>query len=378
MLPIKTLNFSDIHLGCPRLDSEWMVMNLLEFIFSTIEKVKPDMISIQGDLFDNGLSLADNSIPFIFDFICALLVHCQQNDIILRVLRGTLVHDRTQPALFSILYHKMKLKGDIKYFDSISVEYIPKFDLYVGYIPDNTPFNSSEEVIDMLKQKMEELNLKKLDYLYMHGSFDFTLPIAAHKHCKILFRNDQFSFVKRYVVTGHIHKHAIKGNVINNGSLDRLCHNEEEPKGCVFIDDNGESAKITFIENKKASIFSTIDLTQQDLEEDNLVTFVSDKLSNYSTDIQTHIKIIHPLVEVRSKLVDRLRKLFPKIKFNHERKPSNEVYIPEEDSDDETDILITPDTLPILIEQNTPSITKEKAIKLLAMAEDKDDTSSIS
>ncbi|MBO7713280.1 MAG: metallophosphoesterase [Methanobrevibacter sp.] len=378
MKPIKTLNFSDIHLGCPRLDAEWMVMNLLEFIFSQIEKTNPDMIVIQGDLFDNGLSLADNSIPFIFDFICTLLVHCQQNNILLRILRGTLVHDRTQPAMFSILHQKMKLKGDIKYFDTIDVEYIPKFDLRVGYIPDNTPFGSSEETIEKLQEKMEELKWKELDYLYMHGSFDFTLPIAAHKHCKVLFKTEQFSFVKRYVVTGHIHKHAIKGNVINNGSLDRLCHNEEEPKGCVFIDDKGDSAQITFIENKKASIFSTIDLSQQNLEEDNLVSYVSSKLSTYSPHVQTNIKILHPLVEVRSKVVEKLRKLFPKIKFNHERKPSNEIYIPEEDTDDEEDILITPATLPFLIEQNTPTITKEKAEKLLAMAEDKDDISSIS
>jgi 3',5'-cyclic AMP phosphodiesterase CpdA len=104
MKPIKTLNFSDIHLGCPRLDSEWMVMNLLKFIFSVIEKTKPDLIAIPGDLFDNGLSLADNSIPFVFEFICSLMVYCGENNILLRVLRGTLVHDRTQPALFSLLH----------------------------------------------------------------------------------------------------------------------------------------------------------------------------------------------------------------------------------------------------------------------------------
>ena len=372
MKPLTSLHFSDIHLGCPRLNPDLMVDNLIRFLFPLIQKEKPQLIGIQGDLFDTSLSYADKWSPPLIKFLSGLLFLCQEQNIKLRVLRGTFSHDRIQPSIIPVLHQEMKFTFDLGYYDTIDVEYIEDYDLKVGYIPDNTPYSSSEEVIDQLLLKMKERGWDSIDYLFMHGSFSHTLPLAAQKHCKVLFREDQFSFVKGFVITGHIHKHAIVKNIINNGSINRLTFGENEPKGCILIRDDGNQASLQFIENKEACQFKVYDLSHISLEEIGSLDEIKKELSIIPSHVECHVKIIHGIVNVGIQIVSHLREQFPHIRFVRERGILNEPIVIEEEPDEEEEV-ITPESLPKIISETVKSeeksLSEERVSDLLNMVE---------
>lgn len=373
MKPFKSLNLSDIHLGCLRLDPTLMVENLQHFLYPLIEKEKPDLIGIQGDVFDTSITYADKWSPSVIKFITGLLYLCEKYQTQLRVLRGTFSHDRTQPALFEVLHREMKLKHPFKYVDVISVEHIPEFDLTLGYIPDNVPYNSSDEVLLQLKTIMSTHGRDTLDYLYMHGSFDHTLPFAAQKHCKVLYRTDQFDFVKRFVITGHIHKHSIKDHVINNGSPVRLTFGEPEPKGCILIKDDGKEASISFIENTQTCQYKVYDFSSKDLEEKDLLEEIRKELREIPLRVECHVKILHPVAEVSIQLLTALRQEFPHIRFIRERPLVQASFHVEEEVVEEEDEIITPDTLPKVVSEmvgkKEESLTEQSVKKILEMVE---------
>lgn len=374
MKSLKSLNFSDIHLGCPRLDPDLTVHNLLKWIVPLIQKHKPDLIGIQGDLFDTSISYSDRWSPGIMEFIGTLLNTAKQNNTCLRVLRGTFSHDRTQSSLFPILNSTLGINVDLRYVDNVSVEHIPQWDVRIGYIPDNAPYSSSDEVIAHLKEKMKEHGWETLDYVYMHGSFDHTLTGPAQKHCRVLFRSEQFDFVTRFVITGHIHMHSIKGHIVNNGSLGRLDFRDAgEPKGCILIEDDGKDAKISFLENPTTVEFKRWDLSSIDLEDPVQLNPYMTELESLSQDIECHVKIFHQMPEVANQIIQYFREEFPHIKFFRDRVPSKEedLSFPEEE---ETFIPLNhPEVLvKAVVEQaqkNNQEITEEKVKRILEMVE---------
>ena len=370
----KTLNFSDVHLGCPRLDPELTVHNLLQWIVPLIQHHKPDLIGLQGDLFDTSISYSDRWSPAIVEFIGTLLNTAREYNVAVRVLRGTFSHDRTQSNLFPILNKTLGINVNLKYVDCISVEHIPEWDVKIGYIPDNVPFSSSEEVITHLKEKMRERGWESLDYLYMHGSFDHTLVGPAQKHCRVLFREEQFDFVKRFVVTGHIHMHSIKGRILNNGSLGRLDFRDtDEPKGCILIEDDGTNANISFLENPTTCVFKRWDLSSIDLEDTSPLTPYLKLLEDLPKNVECHIKVFHKLPEVANQIIQHFREQFPSIKFFRDRVAPKEedVSFPEEEEAfiplNHPDVLVK-----AIVEQaqkNQQEITEEKVRQILEMVE---------
>ena len=374
MKSFKSLNFSDIHLGCPRLDPELTVHNLLEWLVGVIDTHRPDLIGLQGDLFDTSISYTDRWSPLIMEFIGTLLNTARVYGCKMRILRGTFSHDRTQPNIIPVLNKTLGINLDLKYLDTICVEYLSDFEVKIGYIPDNTPHPSSDEVLECLKEKMKEVGWESLDYLYMHGSFDHTLPLPAQKHCRVLFRKDQFDFVKRFVITGHIHQHCIKAHIINNGSLGRLDFRDaHEPKGCIFIDDDGKDAAISFLENPTTCRFMTWDMSEVDLEHPSLLSPYTDQLKTIPTGIECHVKVFHSVPEVANKIVEYFREQFPSIKFMRERGVQKEEKMIEVEEEQAFVPLNHPDTLAqAVVEQaqkNQQEITVDRVKDLLTMVE---------
>lgn len=378
MKPVRSLNISDIHLGCRRLYSDWMVANLLALILPKIPEI--DLLVIQGDLYDTAIGFSDAPAVYIIRFISALLKACDEHRVTVRVLRGTFSHDRTQCAIIPEIHKQMKLTNDVKYVDTSSLEYIEQFDMRVAYVPDNVPMQSSEEVIADLKHFMGLFGWDSVDYAYIHGSFEHTLPPVAARHCKVLYREDQFDFVKRFVVVGHIHQHSIRGKIINNGSVDRLCHGEEEPKGFVMIDDHVDDAEITFVENPRATRFVTYDISDMDMDETRLTDYIEERLTELPGDVQKHVRIIHPRADLRSAVVQFLRIKHPLVRFTHDKGATVEQVeadlVVDDDPDDDPGTVITRETLPKLVHGfvsgKTSILSLGDVEKLLALTEEED------
>ena len=123
---------SDIHLG-HRTNKATDITRKLKAAFPDNEETgKLDIIFIAGDVFDSLLTLDDN--PYIAEidlWIGNLLRVCANRDIILRVLKGTPSHDWDQSKRFEVIQSVTQVPCDLKYVDTLEVEYIDKLDINV-------------------------------------------------------------------------------------------------------------------------------------------------------------------------------------------------------------------------------------------------------
>ena len=358
MKPLISLNTSDWHLGQRRLNPEIMCENFRKFLSAHLPGI--DLLNIQGDIFDTAIGYGDPASPFILKFLIWLLRTCDHLGITVRVLRGTIYHDRTQSLNLQVIHESLGLKNDFRYIDKVSIEYIEAYDLWAGYIPDNVPYESSDDVIKELKSQMSALGRTTLDYVHVHGYFAHVLPNAAHD-VKIVYREDQFDFVTRYVDVGHVHQHSVHNNILYNGSMDRLGHGEEDPKGMVRIEDRVTDARITFIENPYAMIFKTFDYSTMDVDE-NITQAFKEALSQYSPAAPLFVRIIHPRLDIRQALGQILQQSHPLTRYTHgagsKTKPEDvedDIIVPVVVDDANT---ITEDNLTNLVHQYLAS--KEK------------------
>lgn len=265
MEELNVVSCSDIHLGHPRVPVEHIETNLNEFFFPYF--IQAFLAFFGGDIFHQLLRIDAYNTQSVLSVINRVLSLAKEHGIILRILRGTFTHDRGQNTLFETLNESYKV--DLKCIDSVSLEYIEKYNLRILYIPDNLPYSDSDECLREIHTLMRNMQWDYVDFVVMHGYFEHVLPegIPHKPHCT--FRKEQFdSFVKHYVLVGHVHTPSKNGKIIYNGSFDRLCHGEEEKKGFFFLTHKPEDTwKIKFIENKHAMNFVTIHPTGETLEE---------------------------------------------------------------------------------------------------------------
>lgn len=258
-LPLRMLNISDIHGGHDRVSTELIIDRFDEFVTPHLSEIQ--MMTIDGDTYDRLLTLHSRPANQMTAWGIKLLHLCEQNNIVLRVLRGTYSHDYDQPKVFETWYNSYGFKFDFKYVDTVSCEYIKRFKMKVVYLPDDLPYKTSDECIDAVRDMIRGQGWDKVDYCFGHGTFDYAISGPAHTKPAFCYRVEQFDFVTKKAVFGHVHTHSARGNMFYNGSFDRLRQGEEEPKGFTIITDDGKSANVTFYENKKATLFKTIDMS---------------------------------------------------------------------------------------------------------------------
>lgn len=221
---------ADIHLGNPRIDPHHLHESLKLVLYPAI--ATSDIFVIGGDFFDTLFPL-DSRIAItsllIFREMCQL---AQENNVAIRVIRGTFTHDRDQLKQLAKIAERYPI--DFAYYDKISVDTCKGFTC--GYLPDNLPYQNAKEVCDILDKTREGLYQDTpFDFVFGHGYFDHMLQFEGHKPA-ILYTADMFDKVKEFVCFGHIHTRATKANVVYSGSFERLNHGEEEPKGFLIID----------------------------------------------------------------------------------------------------------------------------------------------
>jgi DNA repair exonuclease SbcCD nuclease subunit len=288
MSKVNILTISDIHLGHQRNNTADIIRNLNLVIDDNYETSELDIIFLAGDVFDRLLTFQEDCIPEITLWIERLLRLCDKYNITLRVLEGTPSHDWKQSKNFEPIFSSMHSNCDFKYVDTLSIEYIDKFKIHVLYVPDEwdkDPANTLQQVKNLLKDR----NIEKVDFAVMHGNFEFQLPSFIKK----IPRHDSQEYldlVKHYIFIGHIHTFSNLDRIIAQGSFDRLSHGEEEPKGYVkaTIDLQTNERNFFFIENKNARIYKTIELMNENLDEN--LQFIKSKVKDLPSNACVRIK----------------------------------------------------------------------------------------
>lgn len=311
--PIKIASFHDIHLGHNKTPASFIVNNLHNVLDQQEEVSTWDMMIIPGDLFDKLLYLTFAELEQVFLFFVRALKLAKKHDFIIRILEGTPGHDYKQSHLFSIVNNLLKasenLQVDFKHVTELSIEYIPRFDINILYVPDewNTDVvETYNQAVDLIQSR----GLTKVDYCLLHGAFNYQIDVKLNPkaHSEELWCN----LVNYYIFAGHVHFKSQYKNILVAGSFDRLAHGEEQPKGWLTceVKENGEH-EIIFHENKSAMIYKTIDIRDMDTEEAlKKVESIVSALPDYS-----HVRLLGKSRDVIMEGLKTLKQRFSYIQF---------------------------------------------------------------
>lgn len=252
---MKYIVTNDIHLGHIKTPTSHIINSFKSCILN--EKNKDiDVLFIAGDLFDRLLDLNTKEVHYIIEFFNFMLSYCYENNILLRVLEGTPGHDWQQSSILLKLNEIRVNKCNLKYHKVLDIEYISEFNKYVLYIPDEW-VNDHTELEKQIANKLKEHSITQVDVAILHGQFKYQL--AGKKYTGFYFQEEYFlSLVKGFIHIGHYHVHSTFDRILATGSLERLAHGEEQPKGYILVNGN----KYTFIENKNAYKYVTISVNK--------------------------------------------------------------------------------------------------------------------
>lgn len=252
---------NDLHLGHHQTPTVHIIKSLMAALPDNTETAELDIIFLAGDVFDRLLTYADDCVFEIHCWIVDLLRLCKKYDILLRVLEGTPSHDNRQSRWFVELNESAHINADLAYFDSLAVEYIARFDMHVLYIPDE--YSATCEITKQLViEKLASMGLDQVDYTVMHGAFPHQLPSTIDQR-SVHDPSYYLSITREAVVIGHVHFYSQYEWIYAGGSLERLRHNEEGPKGHLRIRRMDTGIQAYFVENRNAMCYVTVLLTDR-------------------------------------------------------------------------------------------------------------------
>lgn len=270
MKPFRLGVISDIHLGHPNTLTEFIIANLNRYFSCDKYFASVDMVVLAGDVYDKILMLGSMEAQLIDRWIGRVRRLAKKHNVLVRVLEGTPLHDRTQPKRFAI-HHELALKDnddkvDLKYVDKVSIEYIERFDIRVLYIPDEAN-GTTDVTLAQVKELMAQEGIQKVDMGFFHGAFAYQLPDLVNP-LKTHDLEAYSELVEKLIYIGHVHERSLNGKAVAQGSFDRLGHGTEGMKGFVHSDFEADGTHRTrFVDNPTAMVYKTIFYDGQDIEQ---------------------------------------------------------------------------------------------------------------
>lgn len=296
-----------------------MAQGMLKFfediLLRRIPKIVPvKAIFVDGDMLDHAIRLYQPSFKAFLDVLIYLFTYCATQKIPLRILNGTWEHDHGQLRYLPTLQAAIAPTCNLKVIDRIDLEYIPELDLRILYIPDDMPYNSSQEIIDVVVEKMRELGWDYVDYACIHGFFDFTVPPVARAAQKIIYEERQFPFVRKGINAGHVHIHQKVGKVISNGNVDNTRFGEVGPKGAVLVvDDTEGGTSSVYLENQFAAPYVTVTYGSEDTTSD-ITADIARVVSEIKTERIIHLRVLIENKDLRQAIRVYLADTYPHIR----------------------------------------------------------------
>jgi predicted MPP superfamily phosphohydrolase len=138
----KIATVSDIHLHHDRVPAKVIIESLMRAFPDNWETAELDAIIIAGDLFDKIMRIGSDNPDYaiIHAWMVMFLEMCARLKIAVRILEGTPSHDRGQSKMMEIINDDLELAGvvkaDLKYFDTVTVDWDETLGLHILYVPD--------------------------------------------------------------------------------------------------------------------------------------------------------------------------------------------------------------------------------------------------
>lgn len=302
--------FSDVHSNHRKTTAENILGELTHVLTENGEALgkETDLIGLTGDFFDRMLEMPTDDFFRIIQWVRWFVEYCHRHDILLRVLEGTGSHDYGQSKIFIELGQNI----DVKYVDTVSVEYIEKLGIHVLYVPDEVNADATITYGEV-KRVLGNAGIDKVDYAFMHGFFEFQIPTGVDNtiaHNSGLYHE----LVRRYVFIGHHHSHQIFKNICVPGSFSRLRQGEEEAKGYVICQHRKEKSYVKFRPNHLAKTYETIDLSRATVEE---ALQLLGKLGEYRHG--SEIRLIVDKHSEANNIIKDIRGIYPHVNFDISR-----------------------------------------------------------
>ena len=262
---LRFKEYGDIHLFHNRTPTSHIIASFMLSLPETDDLNDVDVIFLNGDVWDRDSSFCTDDTQSAIQWIAWLLNLCKRYNIKLRVLEGTPSHDWKQSSYFKTINELFAIDADLKYIDTLSIEYFQEYDINVLYVPDEWRTESAvtqNEIKDLLIKH----GLKQVQFTMIHGAFEHQMPPAA-RHSKEVHNLDFFRSITQYRIFGaHIHQRSDAKKFSAAGSFDRLSHSDEGDKGHIdYTIDNGVE-RVRFIPNKNAMTYETIDVVDMTTE----------------------------------------------------------------------------------------------------------------
>lgn len=284
---------SDWHLGNPRTPTSNTLASLDKLLFRDPGYLsKIDIFFIPGDVFDRDLKLSQGFSDGIHKWVEKMLRACKASDVMVRVLEGTNSHDRGQSKIFTTVNDTAKIGCELRHVERLEIEHIDKFGIDVLYLPDEH-HPDHHQILSDVKSKMDSHGLQKVDFIIMHGMFDYQVPYKgadpSHYHDSKAFNK----LVRKYCISGHIHQGSRRDKILVPGSVDRHTHGDEGSKGFLQIEVNSklhnDDDVVTVIENPLAAIYRTLNCVDMDVVEG--MDYIRSEVGLYHGKVAIRLKL---------------------------------------------------------------------------------------
>lgn len=262
----RYISLGDVHLG-HRLTPAWQIIRNLDRLL-TADFIKTlDLIIITGDLFDRQLNNGDDDVNAINRWITMLMYKCAAMDTHLYIVEGTPSHDRRQSQFFVEQKINANIPVNLHYAKELEIIYNERWDAHFLFVPDKW-HPSTAVTLSQVKAKMGELGISQVDFAIMHGAFSYQLPSIVEEPTHD--EAEYLAIVKHQILIGHVHNMTVNDRIYAAGSFDRICHNDEIPKGMFHFEiRKDDTFTATFIENRWAKQYVTWDVHGMDTKELN-------------------------------------------------------------------------------------------------------------
>jgi len=287
---VKGLCISDLHFG---VGVDQRLYDELSIVKEFISKNEINVIHINGDFFDRKLSFGEPAALLAMQFFYELREICIKRKIKLRIIHGTMGHERNQTEMFKRFESKYL---DMKIFNTVEEEELfPNFK--VLYIPEEYPVDADEFYAPYKK--------KKYNALFGHGMWDFVAMQSnieagdntSHESCPVLKTSEWEKCIPHgFAIFGHIHaRHVFHKKFFYPGSFTAWNFTDISDKGFAYYtyDTEKQFYNVKLINNLRCPTYGTIDITELGLDLDKCsvtdiqeaVAPIAAKFDNFRIDL---------------------------------------------------------------------------------------------
>lgn len=269
------ISLGDVHLGHRQTTAAHIIRNLTRLIHDDLLKTL-DAVFITGDLFDRQLNNGDDDVNSINRWITQLMFKCAAYDVHIYIVEGTPSHDRMQSQFFIEQKVNASIPVNLHYAKELEIIYNERWDAHILFVPDKW-HPSTAVTLSQVKELMALKGIEQVDFAIMHGAFSYQLPSIVEEPTHD--ETEYLKLVKYQILIGHVHIMTVRERIYAAGSFDRICHNDEIPKGMFHfnVKESGHT-EATFIENQHAKRYVTWEVHGLDTKELNYT--VKEKLKD--------------------------------------------------------------------------------------------------